>query len=48
MRCLRRLYAELAYLVEVTWLEGRMISLTPQETRRRLAAIEARRARRLR
>jgi hypothetical protein len=43
----KRLHAELAYLVGVTWLNARMVALPPAEVRERLAMLEARRARRL-
>lgn len=47
MRAWRRLYAELAYLFEWAWLEGRMVALTPAQARARLAGLEARRSARL-
>lgn len=47
MRAWRRLHAELAYLLGITWLEGRMVALTPEQVQARLAVLEARRAARL-
>lgn len=39
----RELRAELAYLVGVTWLEGRMVRLPPEQVSEELAALEVRR-----
>jgi hypothetical protein len=47
VRLLRRLYAELAFLTGVTWLEARMVRLTPEQVDAELDRLEARRAARL-
>jgi hypothetical protein len=39
----RELRAELAYLAGVTWLEARMVRLSPGQVSGELAAMEARR-----
>lgn len=39
----RALRAELAYLIGVTWLNGRMAGLSPDEVHERLDELEARR-----
>jgi hypothetical protein len=39
----RALRAELAYLIGVTWLNGRMAGLSPEEVHARLDELEARR-----
>jgi hypothetical protein len=39
----RALYAELAYLAGVTWLNGRMAALSPEEVHERLDELDARR-----
>lgn len=39
----RALYAELAYLAGVTWLNGRMVRMSPDEVHERLDMLEARR-----